>query len=160
MFGTYRLTVTSVPRKTANSYTNYATWLLHWSHWCWFQHTKRLCSEHQQCLFQKICQLQYCSSMVPARVQEIIQKPRTENRKRAVNKRKNSAKTECTWGPGKPPMGHPRGQFTSFCNKVYSCSIPYLINRKKNQRSTTTARKRKSYIKRTGEFGLTMALQQ
>lgn len=32
-----------------------------------------------------------------------------------------------TWGPGKPPMGHPRGHLTSFCNSVYSCSIPYLL---------------------------------
>lgn len=31
-----------------------------------------------------------------------------------------------TCGPGYPPSGHPSGQFTSFCNKVYSCSIPYL----------------------------------
>lgn len=32
-----------------------------------------------------------------------------------------------TCGPGNPPSGHPSGQFTSFCNKVYSCSIPYLL---------------------------------
>lgn len=32
-----------------------------------------------------------------------------------------------TWGPGKPPTGHPIGHLTSFCNKVYSCSIPYLF---------------------------------
>lgn len=30
------------------------------------------------------------------------------------------------WGPGYPPTGHPTGHFTSFCSKVYSCSIPYL----------------------------------
>ncbi|KAK7268284.1 hypothetical protein RIF29_20980 [Crotalaria pallida] len=28
---------------------------------------------------------------------------------------------------GNPPTGHPSGQLISFCNKVYSCSIPYLL---------------------------------